>query len=202
MNSPSPSPPDGSVSASQSLEPTAAPGNLVREISRSRGKWIFAGLIVMCSFLAFSSLMKGLRERALIGRNASTLFKAGRGAFACSAVDLVTIKNQNGFDVPGLTLLNASFMRRPSDFTNTDRGTFVFLEDRFLSALVVGSYWQQQSKSDSNMGLRTIDTHSSWATVAYVNSEKVITNAFIWKMAHVQLAVDPADFGRPFEQFE
>jgi predicted HAD superfamily phosphohydrolase len=112
------------------------------------------------------------------------------------------MKNQNGYDVLGLVIKDASLIRNISDLTNGARQSFLLFQDRFMSILVAGSYWEQQSKSNAALGLRTANTHRTKVTLASIDAQGAITNVATWRIAYVQLAVDPADFKRPFELFQ
>ena len=89
-------------------------------------------------------------------------------------------------------------MQSAADLTNSPRRSFVLFKNRFLGGLVAGEYWQLQSTSNILAGSRMMDTRPSKIIFIQIDTQNVITNFQEFKVAYATIAVDPADFGRPF----
>jgi hypothetical protein len=103
--------------------------------------------------------------------------------------------------IPGITIRDGSLMESARDLTNSRRRAFVLFENRFLGGLVAGEYWQLQSKSNAVPGSPMMDTRTSKVLFIETDEQNIITNFQRIRIAFAEIAVDPADFGRPFSGY-
>jgi hypothetical protein len=150
------------------------------------------------SFAAAACLMlAGCGDSRLRGTSVYSLFTTGQFCFACSSAEEVTKNNARGYPVPGIVILNASFMKCAGDMSNSTRREFIFFKDEFFGGLVASSYWQQQATSNSAVGFPMINSWPTKVIVVQVDHRGTVTNATL-RAGNAAVAVDPADFGRPF----
>ena len=151
----------------------------------------------MLSFVLGAVVLAGC-SRKPIGRNIMSIYSTGLVCFACSGVERVEMPFGQTRMISGLIIRDGSLMQSPADFTNSPRRSFVLFKNRFLGGLVAGEYWQLQSKSNILTGSPMMDTRPSKIIFMQVDTQNVITSFQEIKVAYVTIAVDPADFGRPF----
>lgn len=136
-----------------------------------------------------------------IGKDISSIYSTGFVCFACSYIEHTERPFGQTRIIPGIVIREGSLMQNQADLTNSPRTSFVLIKNRFLGGLVAGEYWVKQSKSNAVPGDPMMDTRPSKIVLVEVDERKAITNFQVLKIAYIEIAVDPADFGRPFTEY-
>src|SRR5437867_4161462 len=148
--------------------------------------------------IGLSLMLVSCGESRVAGKSVCSLFTTGEVCIACSSVQYTTMNNARGHAVPGIIIRDASLMKSTAEMSNSVRREFVFFKDRFFGGLVAGSYWEQQAKSNSAVGLEMMNSWPTRVIIGDVDERRLIRNGVVRRAGHAALAVDPADFGRPF----
>jgi hypothetical protein len=133
-----------------------------------------------------------------VGSNITSIYSTGFVCFACSGIEHAKKPFGQTRIMSGIIIRDGSLVQSAADLTNSLRRSFVLINNRFLGGLVAGEYWQLQSTSNILAGSPMMDTRPSKITFLQIDPQNVITNVQELKVAYVTIAVDPADFGRPF----
>ena len=137
-------------------------------------------------------------SRTPIGSNITSIYSTGFLCFACSEVERTEMPFGQTRLIQGVFIRDGSLIEGPAGLTNSRRHSFVLFKNRFLGGLVAGEYWHLQSNSNILAGSPMMDTRPSKLVFIQVDARNVITNFQEFKIAYATIAVDPADFGRPF----
>ena len=149
-------------------------------------------------YFVFGAIVVAGCSRQPTGSNITSIYSTGFLCFACSGIEHAKKPFGQTRIIPGVIIRDGSLMQSAADLTNSPRRSFVLFKNRFLGGLVAGEYWELQSRSNTLTGSPMMDTRPSKIIFIQVDARNVITNFQEFKIAYATIAVDPADFGRPF----
>jgi hypothetical protein len=137
------------------------------------------------------------RNLPSVGQSVLAAWNPNLTALACSNYDIAYI-NVHGTRIAGINAWDASLITSPQEIVNSPARTFLFFQDRTLSALVIGNYWFQRSTTNFNLGDSSKDTHYTKVYAIKTDpQQRIIDRKVLW-VSHVSLAVDSRDRNRVF----
>jgi hypothetical protein len=153
-------------------------------------------LRVLCLSVTF--LLIGCnRDLPAIGQDVSLAWNSNFTALACSGYRLTDLHVKD-VTAAGIEVSDASLITSRQQIVDSRARTFLFFQDRTLSALVVGSYWSQHFRTNFNMGDSVMDTRYTTVLALKTDAEKRIIERKKIRVSHVAIAVDRADRTRVF----